>query len=99
MPDKNHTFTEEALDGEDEVSEIDTQKIKRIVEKIDKAKDRKQTTMNTVVCSVAIVSIAGLEAMALYMGRDGTYFAAIIGAICIIAGYKIKDILAIFGKK
>lgn len=46
----------------------------------------------TIICSVAIVTIGVLEALALMNGINGTYLALSIGAIGTIVGF-------IFGKK
>lgn len=42
---------------------------------------------NNAVIVVAVVSIAGLESIALLKGINGTLFAAAIGAIGTIVGY------------
>ena len=45
-----------------------------------------------VVVGLAIVTVAGLEAFALYLGHNGQLFAGSIGVIGLLAGAKIGDI-------
>lgn len=53
-------------------------------------------TAAAVVGCVAIVAIAGLEALALWRGIDGTQFMAVVAAIAAlgggVAGVKVGDI-------
>ncbi len=49
------------------------------------------------VVIVAIVALAGLEALALHKGIDGTLFVPVVAAIVALAagfgGFKVRDIL------
>lgn len=42
--------------------------------------------------SIAIVCITVLEAVALVTGFDGQAFSLVVGAICILAGVKLKEL-------
>ena len=50
-----------------------------------------QKHSSQVVVGVAILTVAGLEAFALYLGHNGQLFAGSIGIIGLLAGAKIGD--------
>lgn len=56
---------------------------------------RRRTNMiySQIVTLVAILSIAGLEALALHKGIDGQLFSLTLAAIAGIAGFNLRDIL------
>ena len=48
---------------------------------------------------IGILVIAALSAFAMHKGIDGKGFALAIGLIAGLAGYRIKDILNLFGPR
>lgn len=51
------------------------------------------STSHVVTALTAIVSLAGLEAMAIYRGIDGAFFYPVVVAIAAIAGVSVKEVI------
>lgn len=54
--------------------------------------DSSITALDKVTVTVAILSLAALEAFAIQKGADGTMFMPIVAAISLLGGVKAKDV-------
>jgi hypothetical protein len=92
----------EEYDGDE--PRVDTKDVQKEIEKYKRMQkimeDKHRFKNDTLICCVAIVSLAGIETMAIYKGIDGKYLSLIVLAVATIAGFKAKDIYYSFmGKK
>ena len=54
--------------------------------------EMKERASSAIATIVAILSLAGLEALALHKEVDGTLFVPVVAAIAGLGGFKVRDI-------
>lgn len=93
------------MEGEEQGPITDNESARRLV-KLERAivahtdAHQKRDPLDRLTPIVAILSLAGLEGIAIYRHEDGTMFMPIVAAIAALAGVKLGDTVRdIFGKK